>query len=488
MRPADAEPTPLHASAADQSPELRPWSIRRRMLGIALGVALLAWLVGGVAAYLADQQADAQLRDGRLAHLAETLAALSEHELGEQAADAPGAEGHGTVRLERDVLGGRYLFQVWRADGRLVLRSRSAPADVPLIARAEPGFGASVQGGDRLRTYLMRSRGGGGPDALEIHVAERLDPAENNFATLGAGLVAAMLLSMGAVALLAGWLVVRALRPMGVIEAALRGRQPADVAPLPAHDVPEEMRPMLAALNGLIRRGGERLSRERGFTALAAHELRMPLATLRLRAQVALRETDPDKRAAQLAALLPVVDRCDHLIAQLLTLARLEQDERAEAPEPVDLRALADELLDELEPMAAKRRVRTVLELDAPQLRGRRFGLQMLLRNLVVNALRHSPEGGTVRIASRHEPGATLIEVDDAGPGIAPADRERVFERFVRLDRDAAGVGLGLSIVRAVAEAHGASTALLEAPGGGLRVRVSFPDGPGPAGSPGPAP
>lgn len=475
------------APPAERAAPAQPaWSIRGRMLAIALGVAMLAWLVGGIATFLAEQHADAQLRDARLVHLAKTLAAFTAHELAEIGAASPQGGPQDAVHVERGAIDGRYLFQIWSRGGALLLRSHDAPTDRPLVPSRRPGLSDGTVGADRVRAYLTPGDGG----AIEIQVVERLETRSAMAATLGTGMFAGMLLSMVAVALLAGWLVVRALRPLAAIERLLRQRHAVDAAPLAAQDAPQEMQPMLAALNGLLQRIGERLSRERGFTALAAHELRTPLAALRLQVQVAQREADPQRRAQQLAALTATVDRCDHLLDQLLTLARLEQEDRHEPAAELDLRELADEVLDDLAPMVARRGVDVQLALDAEHLHGRPFAVAMLLRNLVLNALAHAPEGGTVRIASAAGGGRTVLDIDDSGPGIAPADRARVFERFVRLEGAGRrpGVGLGLSIVRSVADAHGAAVELLDSPQGGLRVRVSFPDALAPAGSPAPAP
>ncbi len=462
------------------------WSLRGRMLGIALGVALLAWLVGGLAFFLVDARVDGERRDARLIHLARTLAAFAEHELAEVGAQADGptpTEGHVERVAALDV---RYLYQIWRRDGALLLRSHEAPAAAALVPTRQPGLADARLGGQPLRTYLMQAGNG----TLEVQVAERQEPSSALASAMGTGLLAAMLLSLLAVALLAGWLVVRTLRPVDALAQRLAQRQPQDAAPLQVADVPAEMQPLLAALNSLLARIGEHLSRERGFTALAAHELRTPLAALRLQAQVAQREPDEARRRQQLGALTGIADRCDHLLSQLLTLARLEQDDQPPAPEALDLEALLDEVLDDLAPLAQRRQARIELALQAPALTGRPYALQMLLRNLVENALLHTPPAGCVRIGSRHEAGATVLEIDDSGPGIPAAERARVFDRFVRLAPAAGspGAGLGLSIVRTVAEAHGASVALLDAPGGGLRVRISFPDAPAPAGSPAHAP
>ncbi len=451
------------------------------MMVIVVAIAALSWLVGGLAAFAAEAYSEARARDARLMHLAEALAALSEHEMAEIAAERDGPLERVESHFERDTHGDHYRFQIWRAGGSMLMRSRHAPAERPLVATREPGLGQARIDGLQLRTYLLRvtaqpvAAAAVGTEMIEIHVAERIETDVAALATLGGGLLAGLLLSGAGVAALAAWVVVRALRPVAQIREALVQREVTDTAPLVLTDVPRELQPMVAALDGLIERMAERLSHERGFTALAAHELRTPLAALKLRAQVALREADDARRAQQMAAVLPLVDRCSHVIDQLLALARLEQDGARDAPERLDLQAIVDELLDEAAPLAAARGLQVDVALDAADLHGRPMAVRLLLANLCSNALRHARDGGRVRLTSRIEGQRLVVEVDDDGPGIAPEQRARAFERFVKLGGPGGGSGLGLSIVRGAADAHGAQVTLLESPLGGLRAQVSFP-------------
>lgn len=481
----------MPAVPAPSSPAAPPaaarWSLRRRMLLVGLALALAAWTTGGLAFYLADAQADRELRDSRLMHLANTLAAFADHELAEVAADRGGTVAVGVGHVERaTAMDERYLYQIWLGPQQLLLRSHAAPAAPALVPSFAPGFGDGRFGDQALRTYALATAHG----QLQVQVAERLLPRSLFGGAMQPALVGTMLLSLAAVAALAVWLVVRALQPVRALAEHLRSRPAQETTPLVVQDLPAELQPLVASLNSLLARIGERLSRERGFTALAAHELRTPLAALRLQAQVAQRETDPERRDRQLRALTGIADRCDHLLSQLLTLARLEQDVAAAPPECLALDPLVEEVLDDLAPLIARRQARVDLQLQVPRLSARREAVQMLLRNLLENALLHAGAAARVTVSSLSRAGRTVLQVDDNGPGIDEADRVRVFDRFVRLQRSAgtAGSGLGLSIVRTVAEAHGASVALLAAPGGGLRVELSFPDAPVPGDSPAPAP
>ena len=204
---------------------------------------------------------------------------------------------------------------------------------------------------------------------------------------------------------------------------------------------------------------------------------RTPIAAIRAQAQVALAETDDTARIHALRATLAGCDRATRLVAQLLTLSRLEAGAEPIAA-VVDLAALARRVAGELAPSAIARH--QTLGLDAPAtcpVRGDETLLAVLLRNLIDNALRYSPDGAEVRIVVQPAGDQVLLQVDDSGPGMTEADRQRLGERFFRvLGSSQGGSGLGWSIVRRIAEAHRATIALTRSAAlGGLAVRLLWP-------------
>lgn len=238
--------------------------------------------------------------------------------------------------------------------------------------------------------------------------------------------------------------------------------------------------PLLAlALALLIRANIARsLEQERRFTADAAHELRTPLAAMRTHAQVAQGARDPAEREAALAHVIEATDRATHLVAQLLTLARLDAAALAGRFAPCSLRALAADTLAQRAPAAIARDIELSLA-DGPdvEVRGERTLLAVALSNLVDNAVRYSPPGTGVRVtAGADAQGRAFVEVADAGPGIAPEERARVLDRFYRVAGSGeSGSGLGLSIVAKIAELHGARLELSDGPDGkGLCARMAF--------------
>jgi two-component system OmpR family sensor kinase len=243
--------------------------------------------------------------------------------------------------------------------------------------------------------------------------------------------------------------------------------------------LPDEVRPLVHALNDLLGRLGHAIAVNKAFIADAAHELRTPLTALALQLQLAERAKDEAERAGAFATLKQGLARTTHLVEQLLTMAREEPGAAERRREPVDLGALAADVVAAHAALAQERQIDLGLaQRDADvTIVGEPEPLRTLLANLVVNAVRYSPRGSRVDVSVLRTPDAAVLEVLDNGPGIPPEERERVFDRFYRRDQaDVPGSGLGLSIVRSVAERHGARAELDGGPGGkGLRARVSFP-------------
>lgn len=273
------------------------------------------------------------------------------------------------------------------------------------------------------------------------------------------------------------WLLVGiSLRPLDRLAATVAARDPKALEPLPDVTLPDEARPLVASLNMLLARLQAVLQRERSFIADAAHELRTPLTALHLQVE-AIDKATPEERARAIQQLAAGVERASRLVEQLLSLARQDPtNERKQVD--VELNRLAAEVIAEMLPLADRKPVDLGMEESAATtVRGDPEPLRTLVRNLVDNAIRYTPAGGRIDVAvGRGADGATL-EVTDTGPGIPLADRNRAFDRFVRLaNSEVIGSGLGLAIVRAIADAHGATVTLLEGPESkGLRVRVLFP-------------
>ncbi|MEP7083827.1 MAG: ATP-binding protein [Betaproteobacteria bacterium] len=274
----------------------------------------------------------------------------------------------------------------------------------------------------------------------------------------------------------------RGLKPVNDVAAAVAARSADALDPLPDRDLPREVRPLVAALNGLLQRLGRSLDVQREFVADAAHELRTPLTALRLQIQLAERAPNDAERAAAFERLKGGTERATRLVEQLLALARSDPEAAERKLVIVDLAAIARDTVAEQAPIAQAKRVDLgVSSAEQVSVHGDPESLRVLLGNLVDNALRYTPADGTVdvSVAAAANGGAALSVADD-GPGIPLEDRERVFDRFYRrASNDATGSGLGLAIVRQIAQRHGATVILDDGMRGrGLKVTVRFPMAP----------
>ena len=278
-----------------------------------------------------------------------------------------------------------------------------------------------------------------------------------------------------------GWLIwVLVGRELKVIKRtaqAVARRTPESLEPIEQKAVPEEVQPLVGALNGLLSRLGDALGQQRQFIADAAHELRTPLTALKLQLQLAERAQDEPSRARAHDMLREGIARATHVVEQLLALARADPQVASAAVATFDLAELARAVVEAQRPAAEARGLAIEVSAERPvEVRADRAAMRAMMDNLVDNAVRYTTSGS---IAVRCHAGVdeAVFEVEDSGPGIAAAERERVFDRFYRSETASeGGSGLGLAIVRRIAERHGGRVALLDSTGGsGLLVRVSIP-------------
>jgi len=286
------------------------------------------------------------------------------------------------------------------------------------------------------------------------------------------GLVLAAVLAVGV------WLIVRRVTaPVIDFAGAIDARAPGDSTPVRLDGLPVELRPVGLAVNRLFARVDEALRHERTLTADAAHELRTPLAALRAQAQVALRSRDEGERSEALQALIGGVDRATRMVETVLMLARLDARtiDRAALP-AVSLDEVAAEAVGALRASPRARTVRIEVDVPALSVRVDAESLPIALRNLCENALRHA--ASRLRIEAHAEAGEVTIAVRDDGPGMTADQRARAFDRFYRGGPDGGGAGLGLALVRRVAELHGGHVGFADGiDGKGLGVELVLPIG-----------
>lgn len=442
-------------------------SLRRRLLFILIGLFALVWIAAYAGTYAAATRRLVSMFDAQLAHDAGVLLTLVESGL---------RATHGSLDPAHEVGLGRrrfrkvLAFQVWRGE-RVVLRSESAPDVRPL---QQNGYADLVVDDGEWRSYTLH----GPEDGLTVWVGEPVALRSQLAGEIAREELYPLLPGVPLLALLLWWGVGRGLRPLDRIAAEVAQRSPSNLQPVDLQQVPVEINPMVEKLNALLARLREAFERERRFTSDAAHEIRTPLAGIKTHAQVALRTTDATQRSHEVEQVIQDVDRTTHLVDQLLTLARLDREALTENYSAVDLHSLADDVITRLKPEAGTRRITLALsEGAAAPVRGNSAMLGAMIRNLVDNAVRYTPAGGRVEIGVALRGDAIILTVTDDGPGIPADERARVFDRFYRgSTANAQGCGLGLSIVKRVAELHQAAVELDDAPGGrGLQARVIFP-------------
>lgn len=341
-------------------------------------------------------------------------------------------------------------------------------------ARGEDDSEEVLAGSRRGERVLRALEGGLAVEIVASSAAERETLRELRLAALAA-LGATLLLAGGGGYLLAG----AALRPVDEIaRAAARIDVGSLDARLPARPVKDELGGLVETLNGMLARIDAGVATVRRFTEDAAHELGTPLAAIKGTADVALRQKrDAEYYERSLQVVTREAERLERIVFDLVSLARSEARLHAERHAPLDLRSVVEEIQEVGEVLASERGASLVAATgEAPlPIKGDLARLRQIGLNLVENAIRYGRPGGKIQVSCSRQGALALLVVEDDGPGIPEAERERVFDRFYRVHRDLPGSGLGLAIARAIALEHGGTIAAERAASGGARLVVRLP-------------
>ncbi|WP_426074344.1 ATP-binding protein [Janthinobacterium sp. DSP2-3-3] len=429
-------------------------TIRRQLLLGLLAATLLCVLGAGISLFRSLLEEANELADLQLRQLAVALPDEFAPQAGLAAAQDPEEA---------------FVLQAWDEDGQPLPVLQGQPT-LPRYALA--GFADVVLHGEDWRLYGETRRGRYVQVAQAQAVRDQLAWQMSRRAGVPL-LVFALILALLIVAVVG-----RALAPLHRLAESVAGRSPDALTPLAADDMPPELRPVALALNSLMGQFEAALTAQRTFVADAAHELRSPLTALKLQLQVAERAGSEEERRVALARLHERLDRSTHLVRQLLSLARHETALAASQLHTVDLGQLLEAAVADHSALADSRAIDLgVVETLQARVQADPDGLQVLLNNLIDNALRYTQQGGRVDLQAALEDGRPLLRVSDNGPGVPQHYHARLFDRFFRPDgNDAWGCGLGLSIVRHIAEHHHAEIALDDGEAGrGLQVTVRFP-------------
>ncbi len=436
-------------------PLVAPHSLRRRLLWFLLAAISLTAVAQALIVYATARAEADEVFDYHMQQMAMSL--------------RPGLRANGAENYHDDE---QYDFvvQVWTADGLRVFQS-TLRGELP--QREAPGFSNIKAHGAIYRVFSMRSGN------QVIQVAQDLAARHGMARTLALRTVGPIAVMVPLLMLLVWWVVTGSLAPVARVRSQVGQRQADDLTALSEAGLPDEIRPLVHELNLLFGRVGQAFDAQKSFVADAAHELRSPLAALRLQVQGLGRAGDEATRALAVRRLIAGIDRATRLVEQLLVLARQQAKIAAgERPGPVSLAQIVRSALVDAVELAQVRSIELGLgTCEDSEIAGHADALQVLVRNLLDNAIKYTPSGGRVEIEIGREGGQLLLSVADSGPGIPEEDRQRVLDRFYRVPgTESTGSGLGLAIVKSIAEFHGATLALAQsAELGGLRAEVRFP-------------
>jgi two-component system, OmpR family, sensor kinase len=432
-------------------------SVRKNLLIWLLTGLVIAGLVAGIATFFKTQEEVGEMLDYELRQIAYSM---------QHSTSFIPAQLENIGDSSRD--DNDFVVQVWDTGGAPLYSSQPS---VKLPRASAPGF-SNIRNSDvDWRVYSLVSGN------RFIQAAQPEEARWETAAGIALRMLAPLAVLVPALALLA-WIAVRkSLAPLARVTAEVERRDASAMAPLDAHAVPEEIHPLLLALNGLLNRLNESIASQRRFVADAAHELRTPLTALSLQAQLVEQARDSGERNESIRDLRLGIARASHLVSQLLTLAR--QEPEAQRPfAHLDLAALVRQVVGEFAPLADFKKVD--LGIDANQsgfVNGDEEALRILVGNLVDNAIRYTPEGGKVDVTLGNESGGLVLRVKDSGPGVPVEDRERIFERFYRIaGNEVQGSGLGLAIVKQIVQRHGAVAEVASGENGiGAIFSIRFP-------------
>jgi two-component system sensor histidine kinase QseC len=453
-------------------------SIRLRLIFFLGSLLIVAW--AGIAAssiYSARKEVQ-ELFDAHLSQSARVLHALVHHEMEELSLEA---NGNPVIVMDLSSQGhfyeGKLSFRVRGKDGKTWFMSEHAP-DFN-IKEPVNGFIDSRDTADASelwRVFILRDEiyGSTIEAAQSYQIRDELIMEITREVIWPFVIVTPFLIFM--IWLGAG----RSLRPLQAVATEVQNRNPQNLEEIDLSNVPVEVLPLFNSLNTLLSRLKKALSNERGFTSDAAHELRTPLAGIKAQAQVALRASDEKEKDTALRHVIIGIDNATHLVRQMLMLARLDPDIPKRKFEQQDLASILTEVAADVASLAVEKGV----EIEVRQVKGKMLidgraeALQVLIRNLLDNAVRYTPAGGWVKAGITSSPDGMVLKITDSGPGIAEEDKDRVFDRFYRgLGTGQTGSGLGLSIVQRVVDLHQAKIEFQTGTGStkGVKVKVTFP-------------
>lgn len=434
-------------------------SLRARLLGSLFGAITVTALIQAATAYNTTLSEADIIFDRHMQKMALSLSS------GAPLVNAEPNSDYSTDKENED-----FVVQLWTGDGAPLFQSA---AHRNLRKPAQAGFSYVKTLDDRnYRVFSVIT------PAKVTQVAQDMAARHDMAGTLAMRTVGPSVLMALVLMLVVWWVVSRSLAPVAKVRLQMAARKADDLSPVSAEGLPEEVRPLIQDLNLLFERVHQAFEAQKNFVADAAHELRSPLAALKIQVQGLQRANDETTRDVGIKRLSAGIDRAARLVDQLLVLARQEAHATARLErEPVDLGYVGLLAINDTLLTAKNRQIDLgVHHTDTAVIQGYAEALRTMVCNLLDNAIKYAPAGASVDIDVTCTPYATILSVEDSGPGIPAPDRQRVLDRFYRISgTNPEGSGLGLAIVKAIADLHHASVLIDTSPRlGGARVQVCF--------------
>lgn len=438
----------IDSATQTAAPKIKvPYSLRQRLLWLLVLATLLVWTLSSFSIYLIVKDETQEIFDHALVETAHALLVITENN------HTPAEPVPAEIMPKTSTASERIVFQIWQHDGQLIYHSTNFSTQPMLpIATAQARFGWIMLEGVRFRSYQVWDTS----QRIQVQIAERDDIRQQIFDESADHLLIIGLIFLPLLAGLIFGLIRFSLKPLQQLTESISNQSITHLQTITSQQTPQEIKPIVDALNQLLHQIASSLERERRFTANAAHELRTPLAAIRLHAQVLQGARNPAEAAEAALDIQHGVDRCTRLMEQLLVLARLEPQQSQTIQQTLDLADSITHIAVQHRYSLEKNKIQ--LHLDTPHtvLHGNTEQLDILLRNLLDNAIRYSGHGKNIWISCGHQnDGHAYLTVEDQGVGIPEAQYDKIFDRFYRLsDAPSTGSGLGLSIVQQIIEQH----------------------------------
>ncbi len=434
-------------------------SLRGRLLWFLLAAISIAAVAQASIAYRTALDNADQIFDYHMQQMALALRS-----------SAPLANAEVTAGIEAEAENTELMVQVWTPDGVQVFRTTSSAR---LPQHAVLGFSNINQNNTTYRVFSIQT------PTQTLQVAQDMAVRRNMASNMALRTVGPIAIMMPILMLVVWWVVSGSLEPVARVRSQVAARQADDLSPVSETGLPDEVRPLVQELNLLFGRVKTAFDAQQHFVADAAHELRTPLAALKLQALSLERAESAEARQLAIGRLTAGIERATRLVEQLLVLARQEATAASGArSEKVDLAELARRAVADMASAAQSKGIDLGMQrAETVALDGQPDALTIMLRNLVDNAIKYTPSGGTIDVDVCAGEKSVIVCVEDSGPGIPAEERERVFDRFYRIaGSEASGSGLGLAIIKAIAERHGGTLQLAQSERlGGLKVVVRLP-------------